>query len=155
MGHHEIKLFKHVFYAVDFKHDGTIDKDELVKAFELSGITITNDEIKCVLSASIDHVNKHSLDYTEFIMVCLNLKEIITQDKVKVAFNYFDINNSGYIEASDVYKALLRFGKRVINEEDVHKMIKEVSKSTKISFDEFAMMFPCCYSINNDSPNYR
>ena len=153
MGHHEIKQFKHVFYAVDFKHDGTIDKDELVKAFELSGITITNDEVKCVLSASIDHVNKHSLDYTEFIMVCLNLKEIITKDKVKIAFNYFDINNSGYIEASDVYKALLRFGKKVINEEDVHKMIKEVSKSTKISFEEFAMMFPCCYSINNDSPN--
>ena len=151
MGHHEIKQFKHVFYAVDFKHDGTIDKDELVKAFELSGITITNDEIKCVLSASIDHVNKHSLDYTEFIMVCLNLKEIITKDKVKIAFNYFDINNSGYIEASDVYKALLRFGKKVINEEDVHKMIKEVAKSTKISFEEFAMMFPCCYNINNDN----
>ena len=153
MGHHEIKQFKHVFYAVDFKHDGTIDKDELIKAFELSGINITNEEIKCILSASIEHLNKQSLDYTEFIMVCLSLKDVITQEKVKTAFNYFDINNSGYIEASDVYKALLRFGKRIINEEDVHKMIKEVSKSSKISFEEFAVLFPCCYSTNNNNKN--
>lgn len=152
MGHQEIKQYKNVFYAIDFNHDGTIDKDELEKAFELSGIPITNDELKRILSASIDPLNKQSLDYTEFIMVCLNLKEIMTKEKVETAFNYFDIDNSGHIEASDVYKALLRFGKKVINEDDVYKMIREVTKSPtkqEISFDEFAKLFPCCFNQSN------
>ena len=108
-------------------------------------------EIKKILTAS-DDMNKQSLYYSEFIIVCLNLKKLITREKVEGAFNYFDIDNSGAIEALDIKNALLRFGKRILNEDDVYKMIREVTKKPNkkdISFDEFVSIFPCCFDNKN------
>ena len=109
------------------------------------------EEIKKILTAS-DDMNKQSLYYSEFIIVCLNLKKLITREKVEGAFNYFDIDNSGAIEALDIKNALLRFGKRILNEDDVYKMIREVTKKPNkkdISFDEFVSIFPCCFDNKN------
>lgn len=151
MSHSEIKQYKQMFYLVDFDHDGTISRSEIEKAFTMSGIAVTNEEIKKILTAS-DDMNKQSLDYSEFIIVCLNLKKLITREKVEGAFNYFDIDNSGAIEALDIENALLRFGKRILNEDDVYKMIREVTKKQNkkdISFDEFVGIFPCCFDKKN------
>ena len=151
MSHSEIKQYKQMFYLVDFDHDGTISRSEIEKAFTMSGIAVTNEEIKKILTAS-DDMNKQSLDYSEFIIVCLNLKKLITREKVEGAFNYFDIDNSGAIEALDIENALLRFGKRILNEDDVYKMIREVTKKPNkkdISFDEFVSIFPCCFDKKN------
>ena len=151
MSHSEIKQYKQMFYLVDFDHDGTISRTEIEKAFTMSGMSVTNEEIKKILTAS-DDVNKQSLYYSEFIIVCLNLKKLITREKVEGAFNYFDIDNSGAIEALDIKNALLRFGKRILNEDDVYKMIREVTKKPNkkdISFDEFVSIFPCCFDNKN------
>lgn len=151
MSHSEIKQYKQMFYLVDFDHDGTISRSEIEKAFTMSGMAVTNEEIKKILTAS-DDMNKQSLDYSEFIIVCLNLKKLITREKVEGAFNYFDIDNSGAIEALDIENALLRFGKRILNEDDVYKMIREVTKKPNkkdISFDEFVSIFPCCFDKKN------
>ena len=151
MSHSEIKQYKQMFYLVDFDHDGTISRTEIEKAFTMSGMSVTNEEIKKILTAS-DDMNKQSLYYSEFIIVCLNLKKLITREKVEGAFNYFDIDNSGAIEALDIKNALLRFGKRILNEDDVYKMIREVTKKPNkrdISFDEFVSIFPCCFDNKN------
>ena len=151
MSHSEIKQYKQMFYLVDFDHDGTISRTEIEKAFAMSGMSVTNEEIKKILTAS-DDMNKQSLYYSEFIIVCLNLKKLITREKVEGAFNYFDIDNSGAIEALDIKNALLRFGKRILNEDDVYKMIREVTKKPNkkdISFDEFVSIFPCCFDNKN------
>ena len=151
MSHSEIKQYKQMFYLVDFDHDCTISRTEIEKAFTMSGMSVTNEEIKKILTAS-DDMNKQSLYYSEFIIVCLNLKKLITREKVEGAFNYFDIDNSGAIEALDIKNALLRFGKRILNEDDVYKMIREVTKKPNkkdISFDEFVSIFPCCFDNKN------
>ena len=138
----EEQLFEAIKYIVD---------SEIEKAFTMSGMSVTNEEIKKILTAS-DDMNKQSLYYSEFIIVCLNLKKLITREKVEGAFNYFDIDNSGAIEALDIKNALLRFGKRILNEDDVYKMIREVTKKPNkkdISFDEFVSIFPCCFDNKN------
>lgn len=157
MSHSEIKQYKTIFYAVDFNHDGTIGKEELEQAFKLSGIRITPEEIRKIMTAS-DDVNKQSLDYSEFIIVCLDLKKFMSKEKVESAFNYFDIDNSGYIEALDIENALLRFGKKILHEDDIYKMIREVTKKPNkkdISFEEFRSIFPCCFdkTSNKSSQN--
>ena len=105
-----------------------------------------------------DDVNKQSLDYSEFIIVCLDLKKFMSKEKVESAFNYFDIDNSGYIEALDIENALLRFGKKILHEDDIYKMIREVTKKPNkkdISFEEFRSIFPCCFdkTSNKSSQN--
>ena len=95
---------------------------------------------------------KKYLNYTEFIMCCLNLKEVLKIDKLESAFRYFDINNDGYIDASDIKKDMLRFGKKIINDDDVKKIIKEVEKNEKycISKKDFFNCFNNILDIPNE-----
>ena len=149
MSHNELKLYRSAFYGIGFHHNGTIHRNELKQAFQMSGIPITEEEINRIFY-STEEPNKQSLRYTEFIIECIDTKKLLTKEKLQIAFNYFDIDSSGVIDASDVKDAMLRFGRKVLNEEDVYKMIHEITKKdTKtISFSEFYDMFKNL--MNND-----
>ena len=150
MSHSELKLYRSAFYGIGFHHNGTIDRNELRQAFQIGGIPISEEEIKRIFY-STEEPNKQSLRYTEFIIECINPKQLLTKEKLKIAFNYFDIDNSGVIDASDVKDAMLRFGRKVLNEEDVYKMIHEITKkdTKQINFDDFYGMFKVL--IENDA----
>lgn len=139
----QLKEYKNVFYAIDYDHDGTISRADIEQAYKTSGISISNDEINKLLSAS-DDKNRQSLDYSEFISVCLSQHlKVESDESIEKAFKYFDIDNSNSIDINDITNSLLRFGKKVLNEEDVCKMIKEVTKNkNSISFFDFKKMFP-------------
>ena len=149
MGHRMLKPFKLAFYAIDFEHSGTIERQELRKAFEMGGMTITDDELNRIICASIENPNKTSMSYSDFIISCVD-RSFITVEKLRTAFDYFDIDGSGVIDVDDVKAAMLRYGRRVINEDDVVKMIKEVTKNDSkcINFNEFVNMFKVCLDKN-------
>ena len=126
MGHSELKKYKTALFAFDIRHNGYIDLSELNKVFELLKIDISEEQIKKLMNAA---EGKKYLNYTEFIMCCLNLKEVLKIDKLESAFRYFDINNDGFIDANDIKKDMLRFGKKILNDNDVKKIIKEVEKN--------------------------
>ena len=160
LSHSDLKIYKSAFYGIGFRHSGTISRDEVKQAFEMSGVPLTEEEIKRIFYSS-EEPNKQTLRYSEFIIECINPKKLLTKEKLKTAFNYFDIDNSGVIDASDVKDAMLRFGRKVLNEEDVYKMISEITKKeTKlISFDDFYNMFKNLLEgdtkkvINNNNSN--
>ena len=126
MGHSELKKYKTALFAFDIRHNGYVDLSELNKVFELLKIDISEEQIKKLMNAA---EGKKYLNYTEFIMCCLNLKEVLKIDKLESAFRYFDINNDGFIDANDIKKDMLRFGKKILNDNDVKKIIKEVEKN--------------------------
>ena len=73
-------------------------------------------------------------------------KKNIKKEKLLQAFKYFDIDDSGYIDAGDLKKALLRCGKKIVNEEEIEKIIEEVNHDNritngKISLDVFLHLF--------------
>ena len=142
MSHSELKVYRAAFYGIDFKHSGVIEKEEVEQAFAMAHVDISGEQIKKIFSSS-DDPNKLTLSYSEFIICCMNIKNIINKDKLKHAFNYFDIDNSGVIDFNDVRNAMLRYGKKVVNDEDVYKMIKEVTKKETdlIHFEEFYNVF--------------
>ena len=142
MSHAELKVYRAAFYGIDFKHSGVIERDEVEQAFAMAHVDISNEQIKKIFSSS-DDPNKLTLSYSEFIICCMNIKNIINKDKLKSAFNYFDIDNSGVIDFNDVRNAMLRYGKKVVNDDDVYKMIKEVTKKETdlIHFEEFYNVF--------------
>lgn len=140
----EIKKLKKVFYAIDEDHTGKININELSKAFKESDIQVDEEELKKIISYLEAHDGSGKIEYTDFIVASLNQKEFIDREKLITAFKYFDVDSSGFICSSDVKKALLRSGKNITNEDDVDKMIDEVTDEDlkfKVSLDDFLKMF--------------
>ena len=139
----ELKKYKRAFYAIDFKHNGTISKEELIKAFEIGKIEITNENVDFVFKLC-DENRKGSLDYTDFLMCAYDKNYLLTEKKLELAFQYFDVDNSGIIEIHDVKDAMLRFGKNVVDSDDTKKLIMEITKDEKvesIELQKFIEMF--------------
>ena len=154
MDENELKIYKSAFFAIDFFHNGCVEQPELKKAFELKNIPITDEEISHLYKI-LDQNLKGAMDYTEFLMAGVNQKTLFTTEKLTKAFNYFDINKSGFIENSDLYDSLLRMGRECINTNDINSFIYEVLKNidnnkkldknleifTKVSYDDFLKIF--------------
>ena len=164
MEEEELKIYKSAFFAIDFFHNGCVEQPELKKAFELKNIPITDEEIRHLYKI-LDQNLKGAFDYTEFLMAGVNQKKLFTTEKLQKAFNYFDINKSGFIENSDLYDSLLRMGRECINTNDVNSFIYEVLKNiddkkgldknseifTRVSYDDFLKIFQNDQT-NNFSP---
>ena len=154
MNRDELKVYKNAFFAIDFFHNGCIEEPELKKAFTLKKIEITDDEINHLFKI-LDQNLKGAIDYTEFLMAGVDRTQLLTDENLIKAFNYFDINNSGFIENKDLYDCLLRNGKQCINTNDINFFIYEALKDiddkkgydkdseifTKVSKDDFLKIF--------------
>ena len=154
MNREELKVYKNAFFAIDFFHNGCIEEPELKKAFKLKNIEITDEEINHLFKI-MDQNFKGAIDYTEFLMAGVNREQLLSEGNLTKAFNYFDINNSGFIENEDLYNCLLRNGKKCINTKDINFFIYEVLKDldgkkgydkdseifTKVCKDDFLKIF--------------
>ena len=154
MNRDELKIYKNAFFAMDFFHNGCIEEPELKKAFELKKIKITEEEINNLFKI-MDQNLKGAIDYTEFLMAGFDRAQLFTDEKLTKAFNYFDINNSGFIENNDLYDCLLRNGKQCINTNDINFFIYDALKEIedkkgydkdseifmKVSKDDFMKIF--------------
>ena len=141
----ELKQLKQAFYAMDLDHSGYINVNELGHAFKNAGTNLSEEEVHKIVEHAGDQI-KGKIDYSEFLVACMNQKKNIKKEKLLQAFKYFDIDDSGYIDAGDLKKALLRCGKKIVNEEEIEKIIEEVNHDNritngKISLDVFLHLF--------------
>jgi Ca2+-binding EF-hand superfamily protein len=74
-------------------------------------------------------------------MATMNSKKLLKKEQLIKAFNYFDVDNNGSIDKNDIKNALLRNGKKIINEDEIEKIIKEVDKNGKITISNFLKLF--------------
>jgi calcium-dependent protein kinase len=140
LSHKDINKLRQTFYAMDINQQGQINLFELENAFKQAGISVSEEELKKIIEM-VNEENDGVLDYSEFLVACLNQKKFVDKEKLIYAFNYFDIDGSGYIDASDLKNALLRSGKKILNTEDIEAMIEEVAHKEKISLEEFLGLF--------------
>ena len=155
LGHKELKPYKRAFYAFDFSHTGSITIDEIKKGFELNRESLSDEQIKNIMCAS-DDPNRKSLDYSEFILCCLDLKKIINKDKIENAFHYFDADNNGVIDINDLKTCMLRFGKKVVEDECIMKTISKFTNNENekvIDFKRFLEIFKEIININEFNIN--
>ncbi len=80
------------------------------------------------------------LEFTEFVIASMNKSKFLTDDKLKAAFEMFDLDGSGQILASEL-KEVLGVGKN-IPENLWTELMAEADKndSGSIEFDEFKHM---------------
>ena len=141
LSENDLKRLRQAFYAIDLDHSGFINKEELSKAFKLAKINVSDEEISKIFDDA-DDKDEGKLDYSEFLMCGLNQKKFLNKEKLISAFKYFDIDNNGNICSSDIKNAMLRSGREIINEEEIDKIISEVSQNQKsVTLEEFLKMF--------------
>ena len=142
MGHIELSPYKSAFYAFDLKNQGIITDKDIKKIFEIYNINIKESQIKRIMTIC-DEPIKNYLTYTEFILCCINIGDILTPEKLLNAFFFFDMDNNMIIDSTDLKNVLLRCGKNVINKKDIDKILLEATKEmdNKISIKEFIMMY--------------
>jgi len=139
----ELKKYKKAFYAINYKNNGTISKEEMKKAFSIGKIDINDDIIDKVFHL-VDQNEKGTLDYSDFLIAAYDKEYLLTEKKLELAFQYYDVDNSGLIEIHDLKDAMLRHGKAIVDSNDTKKLIQEITKYDNIEtidFKQFCKMF--------------
>ena len=121
MGHAELNMYKKAFIAFDKDNTGVITPEELKRLFAVYHKTLSEIQIKNIMSVS-DEKNDF-LTYYEFIILCLQVEEFLSPIKLLDAFLFFDVDNNNEIDNDDLYMALLRWGKDVIDKDMMEKII--------------------------------
>ena len=88
----------------------------------------------------IDLDGNGTIDYTEFVMATIEEKNLITNERLKMAFKMFDKDNSGALSADEI-KEVLCFDSSV-DPAEIDQIIAEVDQNGdgEIQFDEFCHM---------------
>jgi len=137
----ELKSLNDTFNCIDLDHEGFISIEELENAFLVAKIKISKDELDKVLE-QIDNDKNGKLNYSEFLLASLNIKEFLNHNRVRKIFQSYDTENSGFIDLYSVKLALLRSGREVEDLDEFSTMMKEVTNGKlRISYDDFYSLF--------------
>ena len=149
MGHTELNIYKKAFLAFDKENNGVITPEELKQSFALYHKTLSETQIKNIMSVS-DERNNY-LTYNEFIIVCLQVEDFLSPIKLLDAFLFFDVNNNNEIDNDDLYLALLRWGKDVIDKDMIEKIIflGTNKKYKKLDLKAFVEIFEDEIDVND------
>ncbi|XP_074641368.1 neo-calmodulin-like [Tubulanus polymorphus] len=137
-----IAELKEAFEIYDTNGDGHISKSEIANVMRRMGLLYSDSELDEML-AEIDSDGDGTVDFGEFLsFMVISLDQAKTSDVVLMeAFRQFDIGNKGYLNESDLQKALsiLGDGNDTIRR-DVHSVLldADLDGDGKITFQEFA-----------------
>jgi len=133
MTEQEIGEMREVFMQLDTGKTGTLTVPELKRA--LVDFPHITDQIEQIV-AGIDLDNSSNVDYNEFIAATLTRNLYIRDENIRMAFDFFDMDKTGFISASNLTKI---FG----SDKHAREVIGEagdVDGDSQISFEEFKAM---------------
>jgi calcium-dependent protein kinase len=90
--------------------------ENLEKALLKSGLKIASTELSDIINRA-DYMKLGKLNYTEFLMATVNLKETCTDELITETFSHFDSNGKGYISSEDMHVALKKIGTQISDSE--------------------------------------
>lgn len=142
MSNKEISKLREVFRAMDLDKTGFISNEELEKGFKTIGMNLSKEELADLIK-KIDNKNNGKIDYSEFLLAAMDFSNNVDKEKLASAFSYFDIDDTGFISISNIEDAFLRFGMKIVNKEELNKIIEEVAGcgQKKITLHQFMKMF--------------
>ena len=106
ISHDESKQLTQHFQLLDKNSDGRISKDELLNSYleqmDEENAKVTVDKIM----KEVDTNMSGDIDYSEFLLACLNYKKFMSKDNLNAAFRMFDRDGSGYITLDEIRDVL-------------------------------------------------
>jgi calcium-binding protein CML len=100
--------FTEVFEMFDTDQSGAIDLKELQEAVVSTGMNPSETELR-IMMASVTGSDKNEVSLTEFLKMVVIIKNQGGKDhelSLQEAFQVMDVDNNGYISASDMFKVL-------------------------------------------------
>ncbi|KAI7731262.1 hypothetical protein M8C21_013205 [Ambrosia artemisiifolia] len=137
----EVAGIKEGFDSMDTNKRGKINIAELKAGLQRLGHQIADADLQILMEAG--DVDKDGfLNYGEFVAISVHLRKMGNDDHLKDAFDFFDKNQSGYIEIDELREALADEDDEANSEEVISAIIHDVDtdKDGKISFEEFTAM---------------
>ena len=83
-------------------------------------------------------MGNRKINYTEFLVATLDVKNFLDDNKLQAVFSQFDTNGSGVITKENIITAMNKIGHE-ITQEDLDEIMKEhdIEKNGVISYNEF------------------
>ncbi|CAD8067892.1 unnamed protein product [Paramecium primaurelia] len=135
----EVEDIQKKFKELDQNGDGTVSKEELIKAFQEK--LLSKDYFVESLDEQMDKVIKQidtnlsgKIDYTEFIIVCLQQQRMLTEEKIKQAFKILDMDGNNFI-SKDEFQQVMEGVDDILWNEFLEECDED--KDGKISEEEF------------------
>jgi len=129
----EIDALNKNFQEIDDNNDGKLTLEEIkMAASRNKGINL---ELIEEIFKSIDTDGSGSIEYTEFISASLDKSLYLQKEKLREAFNLFDVDHSGKISNAEIAK-VLGMDKR---SKEISKILEkyDTNKDGEIDFEEF------------------
>ncbi|KAE9619731.1 putative protein kinase CAMK-CDPK family [Lupinus albus] len=136
----EVAGIKEGFELMDTSNTGKINVDELRVGLHKLGHHISDSDVQMLMESG-DADKDGYLDYGEFVAISVHLRKIGNDEHLHKAFQFFDQNQSGYIEIEELHNALV--DEIDTNSEEVVTAIMhdvDTDKDGRISYEEFAAM---------------
>lgn len=116
-----------IFKEIDIDGDGNLSKEEILLGYEKHfGIPISEEQVDDMFRR-IDLDGNGTIDYTEFVMATMEEQNLITDQRLKQAFELFDTDKSGALSPDEI-KEVLCFDSAIAPEE-VDRIIAEVDEN--------------------------
>ncbi|CAF0745961.1 unnamed protein product [Adineta ricciae] len=133
---------KEAFDVFDTDGSGMISASELSNIFRALNINVNNSQLNQLVK-QMDENGSGQVEFDEFARVMgETFFKQYTQEELRIAFNQFDRDGSGYIQAAELESIMSRMGRRY-NKAEVEAMVSslDLSGDGKIGFDEFVQLF--------------
>ncbi len=125
-----------LFKEIDLNGDGKITYEELFfaykKMFAFKDNGTIEKEIQAIL-VEVDSNNSGAIDYTEFLVACIDKEKMLSQKMVILAFKQFDLNDDGFISRTE-FQAVM--GGVILDEMSWNEFLEEIDtdKDGQVSF---------------------
>ena len=101
----EMEDQKKMFARLDTNQDGVLQKDEIISGFKDIYGEVDNNEIDDLMLLT-DFNNNGDIDYFEWLASTVESSVITHSTKLRMAFQYFDLDNTGKISLQNIKKIM-------------------------------------------------
>jgi len=132
-----LKMLRDIFMQMDSSGDGRLSLEDIKQGYsQFFGHSLSDHECEEILK-EVDQDKSGYIEFEEFLRVTLKVETIITEKNLKIAFSFFDKNNSGRLSAEEI-KVILG-DKNPVDNEYIKSIIEEVDTNHDglITFEEF------------------
>lgn len=66
---------------------------------------------------NVDYAGNGKINYTEFLVATIEVRDVLSEDKLYALFKYFDTDSSGFITPQNLKEAFAKTGKDLSSKE--------------------------------------